>query len=73
MIECGSVVSIEGDMGVLLVFVVWRKYSPVNSKSGKWFPSINLYNPYWPLLVNQLKSYNKGVIEIGFVHNDELM
>ena len=33
--ERGSVVSIEGDVGVFLVFVVWRKDSPGNSKSGK--------------------------------------
>ena len=60
-------------MGVLLVFVFWRKDSPVNSKSGKWFPSIDGENPSWPVLVNQLKSYKIGVREIGLVNNDNLM
>ena len=64
--ERGSVVSIEGDMGVFLVFVIWRKDSPGNSKSGKCFPSINGGNPSLPVLVNKLKSYKIGVREIGF-------
>ena len=36
--ERGSVVSIEGDVGVFLVFVVWRKDSPRNSKAENVFP-----------------------------------
>ena len=60
-------------MDVLLVFVVWRKDSPVNSKSGKWFPSINGENPSWPVLVNQLKSHKIGVRDIGFINNEKLM
>ena len=46
VIERGSVVSIERDVGVFLLFVVWRKDFPGNSKSRKWFPSINGDNTY---------------------------
>ena len=35
VIESDSVVSIEGGVGVFLVFVVWRKDLPGNSKSGE--------------------------------------
>ena len=66
MIECGSIVSIEDDLGVLIVFVVWRKDFSVNSKSGRWFPSFNGDNPSWPVLVKLLKSYKIGVRYIGF-------
>ena len=52
VIERGSIVSIEGDVGALIVFVVLRKDYPGNSKSGKWFPSINGDNPSWTVLVN---------------------
>ena len=66
VIERGSVVSIERDVGVFLLFVVWRKDFPGNSKSRKWFPSINGDNPSWPVLVKLLKSYKIGVRYIGF-------
>ena len=55
VIERGSVLSIEGDVGVFLLFEVWGEGLPLNSKSGNWFPSINGDNQYWPVLVNQLK------------------
>ena len=73
VIEHGSVVSIEGDVVVFLVFVVRRKDFPGNSKIGEWFTSINGDKPFWPVLVNQLKSYKIGVREIGFGKNGELM
>ena len=73
VIESDSVVSIEGGVGVFLVFVVWRKDLPGNSKSGEQFPSINGDNPYYPVLLNQLKSYKIDVREIGFGQDDKVM
>ena len=73
VIEHGSVVSIERDVGVFLLFVVWRKYLIGTSKSRTWFSSINGDNPYWHVLVNQLKSYKLGVREIWVGQDDELM
>ena len=72
VIEHGPFVSIGGDIVVFLVFVFWIKDYPGNSKSGKWFPSINGDNPSWTFLANQLKSYTIGGREIVFGHNDEL-
>ena len=42
-------------------------------KKAKFFLFINGDNPSWPVLVNQLKSYEIGVSEIGFGHNDKII
>ena len=42
-------------------------------KKRKFFLFINGDIPSWPVLVNQLKSYEIGVSEIGFGHNDKII
>ena len=42
-------------------------------KKRKFFLFINGDNPSWPVLVNQLKSYEIGVSEIGFGYNDKII
>ena len=72
VIERGSVVSIEGYVGVFLFFVVWRKDSPVNPKVD--IPP--LYKWIQPILAcfgESIEFIQDRCRDIVFGYNDKLV
>ena len=65
-VERGSIISLTGASGLVLVFVVFKELS----KKGKLFPSIKGDNVDWPLDMSQARAYRLGVRKVVLTDDD---